>query len=334
MHLAGGQEPADHLRIDTDRIGQFPFGDTFFGRVGNVNAARTDQVWLTPSAVEGGNVRGESNDGGGEIGEGIQTHGGIEENFTGFDFVRLSRFRDGKTEFRGFGDEAEHNFGAGFIGDDVGGAASMDRADVESGLAKNGVAGKREGTDLGESIKKRMDGGMAEFGIGRMGKLAASNKLIAQDALGTESDAIFGGFAINEKAGTAGRGSGGGRASTVALFANDEEKGEVARAGSEERFRRVNHGSDDAFGVATAAAMNVGVVLRGRKIRRDGVHVSGKSHDGIAEGEKDIIAIWRGREALDTPVVAGSESGKMGEQEIDDRLFVSGGGIEIDERAS
>lgn len=299
-----------------------------------MDAAGTDQIRLAPRSVESGNVCGESDDGGRDIGESVEMDGGIEENFAGFDFVSLRYLYDGQAQLGRIGDEAEHDFGASVVGNDVGGAATADGADVESGLAKNGVERQRQRADLGENVEKRMDGGVTEFGISRMGEFAASEDFVAENAFGAESELIFSGFAVDEKTRAARRGRGSDGAGAIAFLANDKKKSEVAGALGEQSFGGMNHGGDDAFGVATAAAVDVGVVLEGREIWRDGIHVGGKSDDGIAEGEEEIVAVGRSGDALEAAVVAMGQRGEMRKKKIANRLFVSGGGIEIDERTS
>ena len=48
----------------------------------------------------------------------------------------------------GITDKAEHDFGAGFVGDDVGGAASRDGADVECGRPEHEIGRQGKGTDF------------------------------------------------------------------------------------------------------------------------------------------------------------------------------------------
>jgi len=78
---------------------------------------------------------------------------GSEEGFAGFDFVCSGDASDGGASASGIADKAEHDFRAGFVGDDVGGAAAGDRADVERGRAKYRIGRQREGTDFLERIE-------------------------------------------------------------------------------------------------------------------------------------------------------------------------------------
>jgi len=121
---------ANHAGVNVNGAGQLGFRDALFGGVGNVDAARADEKRLAPGAVETWNIGGESNDRCGEIEQRRKMDGGAEEDFAGFDFKCGSDARNGGASGSGITDKAEHDFGAGFVGDDVGGAASGDGADV------------------------------------------------------------------------------------------------------------------------------------------------------------------------------------------------------------
>src|SRR3974377_74194 len=125
-----------------------------------MKTAGTDEVGAAPGAVEGRNIRGERDNGGGEIGKRVEMDRWIEKHFTGLDSVSFRGFGDSESKFRGIGNKAKHDFGASFVGDDVGRAAAMDRADVECGLAEDAVGTKRNGADVGECIEQRVDRGM------------------------------------------------------------------------------------------------------------------------------------------------------------------------------
>jgi len=332
--LAGGKELARHARVDGHCVEQFPFGDALLGGVCHVNAARPDQVRPSPGAVEGRNVCSEGDDGGGKAVKGVEMNGGVEEHFKRFDFAQLGGPSYTEAQLGGVADQTKHDLGAGLVGNDVWGAAAANGADVQRGLAENRIAGKRKRADVSESIEKRMNGGVTQFGISGMGEFAASDEFVSQDTLGAERQSIFGGFAVDEKARATGRGGRSVGASAVALFADNEKEGEIAGAGSEKRFRGVDHGSDDALGVATAAAVDVRVVLGRGKIGWNGVHVSGEGNDRVAEGKEEIVAIGCGRLALEATVVAIGERGEVREKEVNNGLFATGGGIEVDESAS
>src|ERR1700739_2711915 len=116
---------------------------------------------------------------------------------------------------------------------------------------------------------------------------------------------IFGGFAVDEEARATRRGCCGDGTDAAALFADDEQKCEIASAACEKQFSGGDHGGDDAFGVAGAAAVDVrSVFARGEK-GRNGVHVSGEGNVGIAEGKKEIVAAGFGRLAIETSAVFG-----------------------------
>jgi hypothetical protein len=178
-----------------------------------------------------------------------------------------------------------------------------------------------------------MNGGVAKFGIGGVGELAAGGKLETEGSFGAESEMIFGGFPVDEKTRAARGGSGAGGAETVALFTDDEEQGEVARASGEKRFGGGDHGSDDAFGVAGTAAVDVRVVFARGEEGWNGVHVGGEGDNRFAKRKKDIVAKGCGILALEPGIVFCGEGREMGEEKIGDGFFVTSGGVEVHQSA-
>src|SRR5690349_17883971 len=117
---------------------------------------------------------------------------------------------------------------------------------------------------------------MPELRISGMGKFAARDEFVAESTFGTQREVILRGFSVDEETRTAGRSSGSDGADAAAFFANHEEKGKIARAAGEKRFRCNNHRSDDALGVTGAAAVDVGTVFARGEKGGNGVHVRGE----------------------------------------------------------
>src|SRR5262249_10091651 len=149
---------------------------------------------------------------------------------------------------------AKHDFGARFIGDDVRGAAAGEGPDIKRGGAKQGGDRQGELADSLQRIEERGNGGGGGVWVGGGGGVSARDEFVTQRTFRTESKLVFRRLAVDEKAGTTGSGSGGFRADAVALFADDEEQGEIVRAGREKRFGGGDHGGDDALGVTRPAA--------------------------------------------------------------------------------
>src|SRR5208282_2363994 len=103
------------------------------------------------------NVRGERNDSGGQAFQGTQMDGGVKQDFARFDFMRGGSASDGGAQPLGFSNQAKHDFGAGFVGHDVGRTASADRTDVERRLPENRIAWQRDEANLGERVEQRMN---------------------------------------------------------------------------------------------------------------------------------------------------------------------------------
>src|SRR5437899_1354413 len=174
---------------------------------------------------------------------------------------------------------------------------------------------------------------MAELRICRMGEFAARDEFVAEGTFGAEGDMIFGGFTVDEKSRTAGGSRGGESANTAALFTDDEEKREIARAAGEKRFRGRDHGSDDSLGVTGAAAVDVGIVFARGEERRNRVHVRGEGDVGVAEREEEVVATWLCWLAIEAGVVFRREWGKMGEEIVGQGFFVACGGVNVHQRA-
>src|SRR3977135_381658 len=125
---------------------------------------------------------------------------------------------------------------------------------------------------------------------------------------------IFGGFTVDEETRAAGRSGGGDGANAAALFADDEQKCEIARATGEKRFGGGDHGGDDALGVAGAAAVNVGPIFARGEEGGNWVHVSREGDVGIAEREKEVVAARLRGLAIEASVVFRGERRQMGEE--------------------
>jgi hypothetical protein len=244
-----------------DRGEEFGFWDSFLGRVGDMDGAWAEEVGFAPGALEGGDVGGVSDDGGFKAFDGVEVDGGYGKDALGVDETG-GELLDLALTGSAVVDEAEEDFGLGVIGDDVGGATALDSADVERAFAEDGVGfpgGLVEAVEGGEEFE---DGRVAEFGIGGVGHASGGGEGVAESAFGSESDSVGGGFAVDEEAGASRGLCGGEGAGAIAFFADDEEEGEVPDALIEEGFGGLDHGGDDAFDVASAAAPDVVVIFR------------------------------------------------------------------------
>ena len=96
-------------------------------------------------------------------------------------------------------------------------------------------------------------------------------------------------------------------------------------------FRRLEHGSDDAFGIASATAPDLRAIVAGRDERRHGVHVCGERDDGGAEADEDVIAILLNRKAFDFAVKAVGEIADVVEQELADFVLVRRYRFDVDQ---
>jgi hypothetical protein len=100
----------------------------------------------------------------------------------------------------------------------LGASPAGDGADVHGARAEHFVYGERHAADHFEHVQKLEDGGFAEFGVGRVGHAARCFDLIAQGALGTECEMVFGGLAVDQKTRAAGFARGAVGAGTQSRF--------------------------------------------------------------------------------------------------------------------
>ena len=137
-------------------------------------------------------------------------------------------------------------------------------------LPRRGSSGRGIDRIACKASSKRMDGGVAQLGIGGVSEFAMSGELVTERAFAAQDELIFGGFAVDEEARAAGRCGHGFGAGAVAFFADDEEQSEIARAGGEQRFGGRDHGCDDALGVARTASPDGsrGLRVKGRRAER------------------------------------------------------------------
>src|ERR1700730_3866018 len=143
---------------------------------------------------------------------------------------------------------------------------------------------------------------------------------------------VFGGFTVDEETRASGRSGGGDGTDAAALFTNNKEEREIARATGEKRFGGQDHRGNDALGIAGAAAVDVwGVFARGEK-RRDGVHVRGEGDIGFAERDEQVVAIGLGGLAIEAGVVFYGERRKKGKEIVRHGLFVACGGVNVHQR--
>ena len=192
------------------------------------------------------------------------------------------------------------------IGDHVGRAAAIDGADIQRAAAEQGVLRQRNLANVVENIEQRVDGGMTEFGIGRVRQLSVSRDFVAQRAFRTEGETVLGGLAIDEESRATGSCGGGFCSGAVAFFAHDKQQPKISRARGEQFLRGGDHRRDDPLRVAGTAAPNEIAIFARTKKGRNGIHVRGERDDGLTPGGEDIVAIGFGGDTLDAAIVARS----------------------------
>ena len=124
----------------------------------------------------------------------------------------------GSTVFVEVGGEADVESGFGMVGDDVGAASASDGANVESGVAEDGVGvgGESVGELAVEQVERGSeleDGVFAEMGLGSVGGFTSGFDGGPERALGgvneveggwfaDEGELVFGGVVLGEVFGT------------------------------------------------------------------------------------------------------------------------------------
>ena len=157
---------------------------------------------------------------------------------------------------------------------------------------------------------------------------------VAQNALGRESQLIFGGLAIDQEARTARIARGCKCSGAVAFFTDDEEQAEIFCARSEQLFGGADHGGNDAFGVGGAAAPDAIVVFARRKEGRHGVQMRGERDERGSPVREDVETMRLDGAAFDLAAGAGGEVRENLEDEGADGFFVIRDGLDVHKRAS
>src|SRR5208283_3050346 len=142
------------------------------------------------------------------------------------------------------------------------------RSNVESCLAKDCIARRRNRANFDQRIQQRMYGGVAEFRIRGVRKLAACGKFVAKRSFAAHGEPVFRGFAIDQEA-RASRSSGGRLGpNAVTFLADNKEQRKIARSSVQKQFSSGDHRGNNALGVASTATVNVrGVFARGKEQR-------------------------------------------------------------------
>jgi len=197
-------------------------GDVFVVTVCDSNVAGSGQ----PDRAEGlevGGVGVEGDDagiGGGVIGK-IKADGVIGADVGplewGFDEVI-----DGGEDLVGGSDCAEQDFGPGFGGEDIGGGAAVEDADVEGGGAESVIAGPVVCAKGVQTVEQVMDGGVAAFGEGRVSGDAGGMEFQFNHAFLAGHEAILGGFTQENASGVEVEVARTPRATVIDFLADDE----------------------------------------------------------------------------------------------------------------
>src|SRR5271169_3112999 len=98
-----------------------------------MNAARADQEWLAPSAVECRDVRGEGHDRCGKTIESRKTQRGRVQDLASFR-SSCNGGEYGRANFRRVAYGAKHDFRLCMVGNDIRRASARDGSDIESTL--------------------------------------------------------------------------------------------------------------------------------------------------------------------------------------------------------
>src|ERR1700683_4541783 len=94
----------------------------------------------------------------------------------------------------------------------------------------------------------------------------------------------------------------------------------------------MDHGRDDTLGIAGSAPGDELVILAGREVGRDGVHVSGKGNKGyIAELRKDVEAMRFDFDSLDGTLEPRSERRQVVMQEHSHTLLIGSDGLDVNQ---
>ena len=157
-HISRSSEKLlDHPFVNFHGCEEFFFGYAFFGGVGHVNTAGSEQKRLAPGVIERGDVGGVGDDRGGEAVERLEAHRENGNEFAGCDASRCDAL-DGGADVVTVIDEANGDLSAGGVGDYVGRLAAGDYADVESAAAQEFVVRQRNFADVLESVEELVYG--------------------------------------------------------------------------------------------------------------------------------------------------------------------------------
>lgn len=322
--------------VEVNGFKEFFFGDFLEGGVGYVDGAGAEEERLSPVG-EGGDVSGEFGDHGGQAFNGAHADEGSVEGEVDCGEVTGDCDEGGADGSRG-SDGADEDLGFSLVGDDVGGVAAVNLADVEGAGADAFQFGQGHGEDTVEDFNELVNGAFAELGIGGVGHLAGAFEGGAEGAFGGEGEAIVSRFAVDEEAAAFGGEIGDLGAGGVALFAGDEEEADGQARGAE-GLSGGYLGGDDALGIADAAAVEeLGVFAKG-DVGGDGVHVGGEDKVwGLARDAGVDVPAGAGvggfMRLLDGSFFNGPAAvGEEGGEEIADCAFVVGGGLDFAELA-
>ena len=319
--------------IEVDSLEQFSLGQLFVRRMGDVDGTGAQEQRLSPG--------GKLWDVGGELGnhgwkpiDGTKADEGDFEGENNFG----EAFGGGEESFaRGSGitDETDEGLRFGVVGDDVGGTATLDEADVKCAWPDLGIDGKVKGEDAVHEFHELMDGAFAEFGIGGVSHGSRGFEDGAKSAFGGESETVVGRLAVDEEAAAFGIVVGDLGSSGVTLFSRDEEKTDAEAFGAED-LGGCYLGGGDAFGVTDAAAVEVFFVFTVGDVRRDGVDVGGEDEIRAAGFGAGIdvparvvtVALDRLRDGglFNGPASGGEE----GFEKVGGGAFVIGSGLDLD----
>src|SRR4051812_3913016 len=126
----------------------------------HMDAAGADEKGLPPGAAEGRDVSGVGDNGCFEIFKRAEVHGGNEQDFFRFG-IGMGGGLDLAAQFRDITDYPDEDLGGGFVRNDVGSAAALDGADVQSAWAEDRIDGQLNFAKAVKRIEQFFNRGLA-----------------------------------------------------------------------------------------------------------------------------------------------------------------------------
>ena len=243
--------------------------------VRDMNRSRSEQQGLTPIA-QGGNIGSECRHHGGQALEGAQADEGNLESEINLRQIAYG-FDDFATKFVRGSHQAVEQERMGFVRNYVGRAAAFDGADVQGAWPDlrigQATSWRAACAELRRAYRSPIRP-VPDMPNAPCGRLRVSSARSAPfEAIAT----LFSvGSPLIRNLQPIALFIGDFRAQAVALFAHQEQQADVNSFCAQALGGRYLR-SDDAFGIARAAAVNAVLIFRGRNEGRHGIHVGGEN---------------------------------------------------------